>query len=330
MNLQEMGDIFRQERERQGLTVEDVVQRTKISRRNVQALEAGRKEDFPHPVYAKGFVKNYARLLGLNPEDFAQALAREYFVAEDDFGNDPTRDKPISMNAARSNVGVNRRSGLRGLLLLLLAVGVGAGIIWSMLLEPRDRPAPSLPAPQAAPAAPVPSESGAAEQDRDLSSGPGPSAPEGVCPPPSAAPGNEAPTAAQDAAPAAVPAPNASAPAAPPAPKPAPIASAVPVAPPAPKPAPAAVAPERPAEQAPDERTRIMGIKANQLCWVYAEVDGSIILDMTLQPGEAKLIHFDKALVVKFGNAGGVAVSLDNKPFPLNAQSGEVRTVTIP
>lgn len=312
MNLQEMGDIFRQERERQGLTVEDVVQRTKISRRNVQALEAGRKEDFPHPVYAKGFVKNYARLLGLNPEDFAQALAREYFVAEDDFGNDPTRDKPISMTAARSNVGANRRSGLRGLLLLLLAAGVGAGIIWSMLLGPRDRPAPPQPVPQAAPAAPaapVPSESGAAEQARDLSSGPGQSAPEGVYQPPSDAPGNEAPTAAQDAAPAATEAP---------------------AAPPGAKPVPAAAAPERPAEQAAAERTRIMGIKANQLCWVYAEVDGSIILDMTLQPGEAKLIHFDKALVVKFGNAGGVAVSLDNKPFPLNAQSGEVRTVTIP
>ena len=127
MNLQELGTVFRQEREKRGLTIEDVVQRTKISRRNVLAIEAGRKEDLPHPVYAKGFVKNYARLLNLDPEQFAAALSQEYFVAEDDFGNDPTRDKPISMNSGR-NVGVQgRRSGLRGALLLLLVVVVEIG-----------------------------------------------------------------------------------------------------------------------------------------------------------------------------------------------------------
>jgi cytoskeleton protein RodZ len=100
------------------------------------------------------------------------------------------------------------------------------------------------------------------------------------------------------------------------------------LAPPAPTPQ---TAPAKPTiDAAPTSGARIMDIKASQLCWVNAEVDGTIVLDMLLQPGESKNIHFDKALTVKFGNAGGVKVTLDNKPFPLNAQSGEVRTVTIP
>lgn len=325
MNLQELGAVFKQERERRGLSVEDVVQRTKISRRNLLAIEAGRKEDLPHPVYAKGFVKNYARLLGLDPEEYAAALSREYFVADNDFGNDPTRDKPISMTAAR-NVGGQGRRSLRGLLLLLLVAAVAGAVLWSTVLAPRRSPAPLLSAPQAAPAAPeaapqAPSPVVAAE----------PSAEPGVTVPPADQPPVESKA---EAAPAQA-APLVAEPAPKPAPEPAKPVPATPAVEPA-KPAvesakPEAEAPPVPAaEPALSAGVRIMEIKASQLCWVNAEVDGSIVLDMLLQPGEAKSIHFDKALTVKFGNAGGVKVTLDNRPFPLNAQSGEVRTVTIP
>lgn len=307
MNLQELGAVFRQERERRGLSVEDVVQRTKISRRNLLAIEAGRKQDLPHPVYAKGFVKNYARLLGLDPEAFATALAAEYFVAEDDFGNDPTRDKPISMTAARNVGSPGRRTGLRGLLLFLLAAAVGGVILWSMLLEPRRQPVPPPPPPLAA--APVEPEPAPLSPDPLAASDPTGS--EGVYTPPADLPPGEAASEAvpaPDATPDAIP--DAAAPAKPPA-------------------APAPVPAQAPAS-APLVGTRVMDIRAVQLCWISAEVDGATVLDVTLQPGEAKAIHFDKALTVKFGNAGGVKVTLDNKPFPLNAQSGEVRTVTIP
>jgi cytoskeleton protein RodZ len=324
MNLQELGAVFKQERERRGLSVEDVTQRTKISRRNLLAIEAGRKEDLPHPVYAKGFVKNYARLLDLDPEEFATALSREYFVAEDDFGNDPTRDKPISMNAARNVGSQNRRSSLRGVLLFLLAAAVGGAILWSMLLAPRQQPAPpSLPAPLAAPATPAEPEPAPLPQEPL----PIPESPAagGVYTPPSDLPPTDAAPAPEPKEPA-VPAKPADGAAAP---KP------VPAEAPAPKPAPQAPAPKpaaesSPASSLPTTGARVMDIRANQLCWVNAEVDGKNVLDMVLQPGETKYIHFDKALTVKFGNAGGVKVTLDNKPFPLNAQSGEVRTVTIP
>ncbi len=94
MNLKELGERFRAERERKGLSVTEVVQRTKISKTNVLALEAGDPEGLPHPVYAKGFVRNYARLLGLDPEECAAIVAANY-VAEDNVSvPQPSLDGP--------------------------------------------------------------------------------------------------------------------------------------------------------------------------------------------------------------------------------------------
>ncbi|HWR04810.1 MAG TPA: RodZ domain-containing protein [Humidesulfovibrio sp.] len=68
MNLMELGGLLKQERERRGLSVRDVMDATKISRRNLNALEDGAVKLLPHPVYLKGYVRNYARLVGLAPE----------------------------------------------------------------------------------------------------------------------------------------------------------------------------------------------------------------------------------------------------------------------
>jgi cytoskeletal protein RodZ len=41
---------------------------TRIRRQYLAALEAGDYRDLPDPVYTRGFVRNYAQYLGLNPE----------------------------------------------------------------------------------------------------------------------------------------------------------------------------------------------------------------------------------------------------------------------
>lgn len=71
MNLLELGALLKRERERRGLSLRDVMDSTKISRRNLNALEEGQVNLLPHPVYLKGYIKNYARLLGLDPERLA-------------------------------------------------------------------------------------------------------------------------------------------------------------------------------------------------------------------------------------------------------------------
>lgn len=89
MTLEELGALLRQERERQGVSLETAAAEIKISKKYLVALEEGVTKDLPHPVYAKGFVKNYARLLGLDSEGLGAAFSAHYAVDEDHLRDAP-------------------------------------------------------------------------------------------------------------------------------------------------------------------------------------------------------------------------------------------------
>ncbi len=63
-----VGQALRQAREAQGLGVDEVAARLRLMRRQIEAMEADDFEALGQPVFARGFVRNYARLLGLAPE----------------------------------------------------------------------------------------------------------------------------------------------------------------------------------------------------------------------------------------------------------------------
>jgi cytoskeleton protein RodZ len=65
----QLGTLLREARERQGITLEQVEKVTRIRRVFLEALEEERFADLPGEAYAKGFVRNYALFLGLNPEE---------------------------------------------------------------------------------------------------------------------------------------------------------------------------------------------------------------------------------------------------------------------
>lgn len=90
MNLEEMGLLLRQERERRGISLEKAAASVRISKKYLASLEEGRTDGLPHPVYAKGFVKNYARFLDLEPEEFGEVLGR-YYVVDDNHLRDAPR-----------------------------------------------------------------------------------------------------------------------------------------------------------------------------------------------------------------------------------------------
>jgi len=69
-----IGDALRSARERRGLTVADVQAQTKIRGRYLRALEAEEWDVLPSAAYAKGFLRTYARLVGID----ADALVDEY------------------------------------------------------------------------------------------------------------------------------------------------------------------------------------------------------------------------------------------------------------
>ncbi|MGE5318770.1 MAG: helix-turn-helix domain-containing protein [Hyphomicrobiaceae bacterium] len=63
-----VGQILRDAREAQGVTLEDAAVRLRLMHRQVEAMERDDFESLGQPVFARGFVRNYARLLGLVPE----------------------------------------------------------------------------------------------------------------------------------------------------------------------------------------------------------------------------------------------------------------------
>jgi len=75
LDLAELGQRLRRARNTAGLTPEEVAQRLHLPLATVGDLEAGRSERIGTPIYLKGFLKSYLKLLEL-PEDWAeQALA---------------------------------------------------------------------------------------------------------------------------------------------------------------------------------------------------------------------------------------------------------------
>jgi cytoskeleton protein RodZ len=70
-----VGAELKQARENRGLSVEDVAQSLKFAPRQIESLEAERFERLPGPTIARGMVRNYARLLGLEPEPMLSRMA---------------------------------------------------------------------------------------------------------------------------------------------------------------------------------------------------------------------------------------------------------------
>lgn len=67
--MDSVGEFFKQVRETKGLTVDEVASKTRIRTDFVKALEDGNFAKLPDQVFAKGFVRSYARSLGLDEED---------------------------------------------------------------------------------------------------------------------------------------------------------------------------------------------------------------------------------------------------------------------
>jgi cytoskeletal protein RodZ len=61
------GELLRRVRELRSLTLHEVADRTRISARHLENVEADRYEALPATVYLRGILMNIARELGLDP-----------------------------------------------------------------------------------------------------------------------------------------------------------------------------------------------------------------------------------------------------------------------
>lgn len=111
-------------RERAGLDLATVAERTKIRSRYLEALEAERWDELPSRAYGKGFLRTYAELLGLDAETMADEYRRQVEAGEEQSMH-PLGDAVLEERRRRPPSNGGPRPGL----LLGLAGVVAAGAV---------------------------------------------------------------------------------------------------------------------------------------------------------------------------------------------------------
>ena len=74
----EIGKTLKEAREAMGLSLEAVEEETKIRRKYIQALEQEQFQVLPGPIYAKAFLKNYAKFLGVKVEEIMEEYMQQF------------------------------------------------------------------------------------------------------------------------------------------------------------------------------------------------------------------------------------------------------------
>lgn len=72
-----LGDLLRQEREKQNLTIKDIERDTSIRALYISSIEKGQYDALPGEVYLKGFIRTYASRLGLDGAEMMKMYHEE-------------------------------------------------------------------------------------------------------------------------------------------------------------------------------------------------------------------------------------------------------------
>jgi cytoskeleton protein RodZ len=82
-------------RQAQNMAATDVARQLKLSLWQVEALEAGRYQQLPGPIFVRGFIRNYARLVKLDPEELLRAAGDSLPQQAARTETPPSRDIPF-------------------------------------------------------------------------------------------------------------------------------------------------------------------------------------------------------------------------------------------
>ena len=292
------GDHLRRAREERGLTLQDISASTKISTRSLQALEDERFDLLPGGIFNKGFVRAYARYVGLDEEKvLAEYLAAAKVAAPESDIQVLSSQVPSAREVANEPWPVSAAS-LVGILAMIVALGLGA--LW--LKEHRKEVR----------------EQAAAGQRAESQT-------------PSAAAADAAKPVALPAAPPVVQSPAEAAP-------PAAVAATQPATQPVVAPATQPIAPAPPAKQrapvasghgaAPIE----ISISATKRAWISVQSDGKTVETLTLDPENPELSSRSytakEKLLLIVGNPAGLTVTYNGKPAGTLGTPGQRATIT--
>jgi cytoskeleton protein RodZ len=289
--MMSVGETLRAERLKRKLGLDQIASELKISSRFLEAIETEQFDKLPGGVFTKSFVRQYARLLGLDDEDLAGQVQR---VLEPQPGAVPHfAEKPqpvaefhVPKMEAWESVGESRfqwSGSLSAAALFVVALLICSGVYTWMQ---RSRSVES------ARVSPV------------VSRPPVVSKPPVVAPEPTAVP---PPGQIQSASPEPRTAPPALDTVAQPSASPQPLN-------------PVAKSPNRAA-------TFRVEVTAGEPVWLLGRIDGKFAFSGTLDAHQTRTVEANGNILLRFGNAGEVTVTLNGKPLGPMGPKGQVRTV---
>ncbi|GAU01539.1 helix-turn-helix domain-containing protein [Burkholderia stabilis] len=316
-SLAAVGSRLAQLRETKGWTVDDVSARLKVAPQKLRALEAGDISHLPGATFALGVVRSYAKMLGVDPEPFAQALRRERGVPEVDLSMPASSGTDLPRGRVSIPLGGSSRHHPWLWGTAIVVVAVVAVLMWhtggdssSLLARFKGSDA------EHASAASAPAAS-SSSVDEAAASGASTVAANEISAP-----------AAASAAPAqaiasAVPAPAA------------PVATAAASQPVVATTAASAAAPAEPASVVVAAGQSMVELKVKQDCWFSVrDKNGKELFSALVRAGETKQVAGDGPFKVTIGNKAGLdAVAFDGKPVDpakYSAARGNVARFTLP
>ncbi len=146
--MEPFGNSLRQQREFRSIPLEEIAETTMISLRFLQAIENGDFQSLPHPTFVKGFLRAYAKHIGLDGDEVV--LGYEHLLLS------PQEGEEEPQQTEEKNTGLAKKLPLPlmvggGILLALLLVGLA---LWPGKDSPQpDKQTPVEVAEQTAPAA---------------------------------------------------------------------------------------------------------------------------------------------------------------------------------
>jgi len=139
------GAILHAERSRQSFSVGDVSRHLKLSVRQVEALERDEFQSFGGPVFVHGFLRNYAKLLGLDASLLIQAADRKLAEESDSRAGEKQQSEIVSSPVTISEG--PQKSIVP--LLLVAAILIAAILGWTLTREDQS-PVEAVPATEVA------------------------------------------------------------------------------------------------------------------------------------------------------------------------------------
>jgi cytoskeleton protein RodZ len=283
------GDRLRREREMRGITLDEITESTKISRRHLEALEGEHFDQLPGGVFNKGFVRAYARFLGIDED---QAVA-DYSLASNE-QPEPENKFPLEVHEEPDRDLNPRRSNLPLVFAVAALIGVLVGYGFWLKSKPHN--------PEAV------------ENTRQSAPASAGNEPKAQTPTQPVTSPRESPKASAQAATST------------PVTKPAPPGAAGVQATEARSVVASAESADPPPSV--KEKAFFVQVKAKEDSWVSIVADGKSVMQRVLPADKHKKIKAGKSLVLRTGNAGGIEVSFNGHPLGALGNENEPRTLT--